>query len=177
MVSEHGMLGWYSLIHFGDLCSASSNPLLFIGAPDYSINTVSELIRQSDTGNCEWRTCSFPKVPTWRLEWLSNLWPSGRKAPNLPLNHVLNHAPRMLRFYIMSMGGCCYRVQLDGYVPYFQLESVLFFFQLSCSAPRLFRSILQFGNSRSCLPPKKKLWPVGYHGKVTIATADGTRSL
>ena len=29
----------------------------------------------------------FPKVPTWRLQWDSNLRPSGRKAPNLPLSH------------------------------------------------------------------------------------------
>ena len=26
-------------------------------------------------------------VPTWWLEWDSNLWPSRRKAPNLPLSH------------------------------------------------------------------------------------------
>src|SRR6218665_2460931 len=32
----------------------------------------------------------LPKVPTWRLQWDSNLRPSGRKAPNLPLSH---HAP------------------------------------------------------------------------------------
>ena len=28
----------------------------------------------------------LPKVRTWRLERDSNLWPSGRKAPNLPLS-------------------------------------------------------------------------------------------
>src|SRR6218665_588527 len=27
----------------------------------------------------------MPKVPMWRLEWDSNLRPSGHKAPNLPL--------------------------------------------------------------------------------------------
>ena len=27
------------------------------------------------------------EVPKWWLEWDSNLWPSGRKAPNLPLSH------------------------------------------------------------------------------------------
>ena len=32
----------------------------------------------------------FPKVPTWWLELNSNLRPSGRKTPNLPLSH---HAP------------------------------------------------------------------------------------
>ena len=32
----------------------------------------------------------LPKVPTWWLEWDSNLQHSGRKAPNLPLSH---HAP------------------------------------------------------------------------------------
>ena len=31
----------------------------------------------------------LPKLPTWRLEWDSNLRPSGRKAPNLPLSQHL----------------------------------------------------------------------------------------
>ena len=35
----------------------------------------------------------LPKVPMWRLEWDSNLRPSGHKASNLPLSH---HAPLML---------------------------------------------------------------------------------
>jgi len=30
--------------------------ILLRGAPDYSIDTVSELTRRSATGNCEWRT-------------------------------------------------------------------------------------------------------------------------
>jgi len=30
---------------------------LFRSAPDYSIDTESELTRRSTTGNCEWRTC------------------------------------------------------------------------------------------------------------------------
>src|SRR6218665_635801 len=29
----------------------------------------------------------LPKVLTWWLEWDSNLRPSGRRAPNLPLSH------------------------------------------------------------------------------------------
>ena len=33
----------------------------------------------------------LPKVPTWRLEWDSNLQPSGWKAPNLPLSHHTPH--------------------------------------------------------------------------------------
>ena len=48
----------HSFIHSGYFYSASSSPLLFIGAPDYSIDSVSELTRRSAT---EWRTC--PKVP------------------------------------------------------------------------------------------------------------------
>jgi len=44
-------------IHSGYFYGASSSPLLLRGAPDYSIDTVSELTRQSTTGNCEWRTC------------------------------------------------------------------------------------------------------------------------
>jgi len=43
----------YSFIHSGYFYSASSSPLLLKGAPDYSIDTVSELTRQSATGNCE----------------------------------------------------------------------------------------------------------------------------
>src|SRR6218665_72723 len=40
------------------------------------------------------RVKDLPKVHTWRLlEWDSNLRPSGRKAPNLPLSH---HAPPVM---------------------------------------------------------------------------------
>src|SRR6218665_1724509 len=39
------------------------------------------------------RVKDLPKVCTWQLEWDSNLRPSGRKAPNLPLSH---HAPRII---------------------------------------------------------------------------------
>jgi len=52
-----------SIIHSGYFYSASSRPLLVIGAPDYSINVVSELTRRSAIGNCEWRTC--PRI--WSL--------------------------------------------------------------------------------------------------------------
>ena len=37
--------------------SASSSLLLLGGAPDYSINAVSELTRRSITGSYKWRTC------------------------------------------------------------------------------------------------------------------------
>src|SRR6218665_222247 len=43
----------HSLIHSGYLYSASSSPILLRGAPDYSIDTVSELIRRSARGNCQ----------------------------------------------------------------------------------------------------------------------------
>ena len=45
-------------IHSRYFYSTSSSPLLFRGSSDYSIDsTVSELTRQSATGNYEWRTC------------------------------------------------------------------------------------------------------------------------
>ena len=37
------------------------------------------------------RVKDLPKVPTQRLEWDTNLRPSGDKAPNVPLRH---HAPQ-----------------------------------------------------------------------------------
>jgi len=40
-------------IHSGYLYGASSSSLLLRGAPDYSIDTVSELTHRSATGNCE----------------------------------------------------------------------------------------------------------------------------
>ena len=51
--------------------SASSSPTLLRGASDYSIDTLSELTRRSATGNCE--LTDLPKVPTWQLEWDSNM--------------------------------------------------------------------------------------------------------
>jgi len=56
--------------------------LLLRGAPNYSIDTVSELTRRSSTATGNW-VKDLPKVPTWWLEWDSNLRPSRRKAPNL----------------------------------------------------------------------------------------------
>ena len=41
------------IIHSGYFCSASSSPPLLISAPDYCIDTVSELVRRRVTGNCE----------------------------------------------------------------------------------------------------------------------------
>jgi len=46
-----------SFITSRHFCSTSSSPLLLRDAPDYSIDTVSELTHRSGTGNCEWRTC------------------------------------------------------------------------------------------------------------------------
>ena len=42
-----------SFFYSGNFYSAFSSPLLLKGAPDYSIDTVSELTRRSATGNCE----------------------------------------------------------------------------------------------------------------------------
>jgi len=43
--------GTHSIIHSRYLYRASSSPLLLRGAPDYSIDTVSELTRRSATGS------------------------------------------------------------------------------------------------------------------------------
>jgi len=47
-----------SFIHSGYLYSASSSALIHRGAPDYIIDTVSELTRRTATGICKGRTCS-----------------------------------------------------------------------------------------------------------------------
>jgi len=46
----------------GYFYSTSSGPLILRGIPEYSIDTVSELTRQSATGNYEWTiwTCDLP---------------------------------------------------------------------------------------------------------------------
>ena len=94
-----------SFIHSNIFYSASSSPLLLRGAPDYSINTVLELTRQSTTGNREWRTCqrSLRGGESRRIRTY------GHKAPSLPLSH---HAPHnAMCYYItaMGMGYCCGR--------------------------------------------------------------------
>jgi len=48
---------YHSFIHSGYFHIASSTRLQLRGAPDYSIDTVSELTRWNATGNCEWKTC------------------------------------------------------------------------------------------------------------------------
>jgi len=48
----------FYFIYSGYFYGASSpSPLLLKGAPDYSIDTVSDLTRRSTTGICGWRTC------------------------------------------------------------------------------------------------------------------------
>ena len=74
-------------VHSGFFYYTSSSPLLFRGAPDYSVDTVSELTCRSAR---QLRVKDFPKVSTWWLKWDSNLRPSGRKAPNLPLSHQVD---------------------------------------------------------------------------------------
>jgi len=43
----------HSFIDSGYFYRSSSSPLLLLGAPDYSIDTVSELTRRSATGKCK----------------------------------------------------------------------------------------------------------------------------
>jgi len=47
----HTQLEVFDFNHSGYFYSASSNPLLLRGSPAYSIDTVSELTRQSAAGN------------------------------------------------------------------------------------------------------------------------------
>jgi len=58
-----------SFIYSGYFYSASSSSPLLKGAPDYSIDTVSDLIRLGAIGNCEGRTCPRTIYTCmWRLE-------------------------------------------------------------------------------------------------------------
>ena len=82
----------FSFIHSGYFYSASSSSLLLRGAPDYSIDTVSELTRRCDTGNYE------SQVPKWQLEWDSSPLPSGCNAQNLPLSP---HANTIIQYKAM----------------------------------------------------------------------------
>jgi len=70
----------YSFIHSGYFYSR--------GAPNYSVDTVSELMPKHYR---QLRVKDLPRVPTWWVDWDSNLQPSGCKAPKLPLSH---HAPQ-----------------------------------------------------------------------------------
>src|SRR6218665_2636014 len=59
-------------------------------SPNYSIDTVSELTRQSAKGNCELRTC-----PRSCMAVRAGFEPAtpGRKAPNLQLSHHVQKSP------------------------------------------------------------------------------------
>ena len=59
-----------SFIHSGHFYSAPSSPLLLRGAPDYSTDTVSEFHAKAHK---QLQVKDLPKVPTWWLEWESNL--------------------------------------------------------------------------------------------------------
>ena len=57
-----------------------------------AISIAPLLLRRSRYSRYCVRVKDLPKVPTWRLAWDSNLSPSGRKAPNLPMSH---YAPQV----------------------------------------------------------------------------------
>jgi len=80
-------------IHSEYLYSASLSPLLLRDAPDYNMDSESELTHRSATGHWEWRAC--PRSIRDGVKWDSNLPSSGRKAPNLPLSH---HVPCTMQY-------------------------------------------------------------------------------
>src|SRR6218665_1796699 len=59
----------HSFTHYGHFYSAPSSPLLLRGAPDYSMDTVSEFHAEAHR---QLQVKDLPKVPTWRLERESN---------------------------------------------------------------------------------------------------------
>ena len=74
-----------SLIHSRYFYSASSSPLLLS-----ALRTTALILHRSEHAEMLQATVSeglAHKVTTWLLEWDLNLWPSGHKAPNLPLSH------------------------------------------------------------------------------------------
>src|SRR6218665_625222 len=75
-----------ALIHSRYFYSAfSSSPLLLTGAPDDSIDTVSELTCRSTTGNCERRTCPRSLYVVARVGFEpANLWTQGTKLTTEP---------------------------------------------------------------------------------------------
>ena len=87
-----------SFIHSGNFYIASSSPLLLRGAPDYSIDTVLELTRQSATGNCECSSC--PRSLRSSSSEIRTCDPLDAKAPNLPLSH---YAPSILNTVYVTM--------------------------------------------------------------------------
>jgi len=64
----------HSFIHSGHFYINPSSPLLLRGAPDYSMDTVSEFHAEAHR---QLQVKDFPRVPTWRLERESNPRPSG----------------------------------------------------------------------------------------------------
>src|SRR6218665_2276552 len=77
-----------SFIHTGYFYSTSPSQPLLIGAPDYSIDTVSELQAPTSEGPAQGPYTYMQQLELDNLD--SYLRPAGRKALNLPLSH---HAP------------------------------------------------------------------------------------
>src|SRR6218665_2852473 len=64
----------HSFIHSDHFYNAPSSPLPLRGAPDYSMDTVSEFHAEAHR---QLQVKDLPKVPRWRLERESNPRPSG----------------------------------------------------------------------------------------------------
>ena len=71
----------HSFFLSGYLYSTSSNPLLLRGAPDYSVDTVSELTHRSASGNSERRTCYVAARVGFES---ATLWTQGSKLTTEP---------------------------------------------------------------------------------------------
>ena len=110
MVFAYVWVCFHSFIHSGYFYSTSSSPLLLRGALDYSIDTVLELIMAKRYRQL--RVKDLPKVPTWRLEWDSNLRPSGRKAPILPLSYH----PHIFNLFCVECGIDCHH-KCEKFIP------------------------------------------------------------
>ena len=81
--------------HSGHFYSAPSSPLLIRGAPDHSMDTVSEFHAEAHR---QLQVKDLPKVPTRRLERESNPRPFGWKLSTQPRRHHVPWPTRNTRF-------------------------------------------------------------------------------
>jgi len=102
-------------IHSGCFYSTSSSPLLLRGAP----NTARILCRGfTPKRHRQLRVKDLSKVPMWRLELDSNLWPFGRKALNLLIGH---HVPQDIPEDVQAYN----RINTDNLIVKSEMVSVI----------------------------------------------------
>jgi len=97
-------LVFYSVNWLYNTIQLSFDIALLTGSSEVHLHASAVQLQQASIAE---QLCAkdLPKVPTWQLEWNSNLRPSGRKALNPPLSHQVMVSHWYMQRFIYLLNG------------------------------------------------------------------------